>query len=158
MAVLFRFPLALCFAFYNALHLKEQFTYGAQHNRIRWGQFVHKWMKEILKDWTRQEICLATKCTNIFFSLQQQAKRENQVFSLIEKCFSSQGTFNDSTSKMGVRRKYKMLTDVQHENAPLENIHQAPKSGGNIYNRRWKKAWPWGTDVKVDIFDQQIET
>ena len=50
MEVLFRFPSALCFAFYNALHLKEQFTYGAQHNRIRWGQFVHKWMKEILKD------------------------------------------------------------------------------------------------------------
>ena len=109
----FRFPLALCFAFYNALHLKEQFTYGAQHNRIRWGQFVHKWMKEILKDWTQQEICLATKCTNIFFSLQQQAKRENQVFSLIEKCFSSQDTFNDSTSKVGGRRNYKMLADVK---------------------------------------------
>ena len=55
----------------------------------------------------------------------QREPKELQVSSLI-----------DSTSKMGGRRKYKMLADVQHENAPLENIHQAPKSGGNIYNRR----------------------
>ena len=93
-----------------------------------------------------------------FSSTSQQAKKENQVFSLIEKCFLSQGTFYDGTSKVAGRRNYKMLADVQHNIAPQENIHQAPKSGGNIYNRRWKKAWPWGTDVKVDIFDQQIET
>ena len=77
--------------------------------------------------------------TQYFFSStagKQKEPYESQVLFPIEECFSSQGTFNDSTSKMGGRRKYKMLTDVQHENAPLENIHQAPKSGGNIYNRR----------------------
>ena len=53
---------------------------------------------------------------SIFFSStagKQKEPYESQVLSPIEECFSSQGTFNDSTSKMGGGRNYKMLADVK---------------------------------------------